>query len=143
MPAQAPLGRILAAGLLLGAGSARALDVTARIEPSYQHGTSWTSDATGRTSSTEYSGWVQQYGLNLEQRVFPLFRLVGYGFYESAIVTGTTDGIMTEAEARRWTVSGRALLGDPLLNSNLGYDRSARSADFLSGGVATLGTDLV
>jgi hypothetical protein len=143
MLAQAPLVRILAAGLLLGAGTARALDVTARIEPSYQRGTSWTSDATGRTSRTEYSGWLQQYGLNLEQQLFPLFRLVGYGFYESGIVTGSTDGIPTEAEARRWTFSGRALLGDPLLNANLGYDRAVRSADFLSGGVATLGTDLV
>ncbi|HET6923595.1 MAG TPA: hypothetical protein VFI16_10655, partial [Anaeromyxobacteraceae bacterium] len=87
--------------------------------------------------------WLQQYGLNLEQRLFPLFRLVGYGFYESGIVTGTTDGILTESEARRWTVSGRAVMGDPVLGAQLGYDRSVRSADALSGGLATLGTDLV
>ncbi|HEY6105916.1 MAG TPA: hypothetical protein VIV59_08035, partial [Anaeromyxobacteraceae bacterium] len=143
MPAKASLARILAAGLLLGGGTARAVDVTARIEPSYQSSTSSTSDETGRTSKTNLSGWLQLYSLNLEERLFPKFRLLGYGFYESAMLTGSTDGLPVESETRRWTVTGRAVMGDPSLNATLGYDRSARSADSLSGGLATLGPDLV
>jgi hypothetical protein len=48
-----------------------------------------------------------------------------------------------EGESRRWTLTGRAQAGDPLLNANLGYDRSVRSEDSLAGGTATLGPDLV
>ncbi len=149
MPTQAPPHRVLAAGLVvglglvLGAGTARALDVTARIEPGYEHGTSSTTDETGRTTRTDYSTWMQRYALNLDERLFPLLQLVASGLYESAITWATVDGVPQETETGRWTAAGRALVGDPQLNANLGYDRSVRSADFLSGGVATLGSDLV
>jgi hypothetical protein len=136
------LGLLISAALL-GAGPARALDVTARIEPSYENSTSSVSDATGRTSTIDSTTWTQRYSLNAEERVLPLLRLLGYGFYESAINTSSADGIPLETEARRWTASGRATLGDQTLNANLGYDRNVRSEDSLAGGVATLGTDLV
>ncbi len=147
MPAQAPPDRVLAAGLVaglvLGAGTARALDVTARIEPGYEHGTSSITDETGRTSRTEYSTWTQRYALTLDDKIFPLLKLVGSGFYESAITSATVDGVLQETETGRWSAAGRALVGDPLLNANLGYDRTVLSTDLLSGGVATLGSDLV
>jgi hypothetical protein len=143
MPVQAPLVRVLAAMPFLCAGTARALDATGRIEPGYEHGSSSTSDETGRTSRTDYDTWTQRYALNLQERLFPLLQLVGSGFYESAITTAEVDGIPVESEARRWSAAGRALLGDPQLNANLGYDRSVHSEDSLTGGVANLGTDLV
>ncbi len=149
MPAQAPLDRVLTAGivvglgLVLGAGTARALDATGRIEPGYEHGTSSITDETGRTSRTDYSTWMQRYALNLDERLFPLMQLAGSGFYESATTWATVDGVPQESETRRWSAAGRALVGGPQLNANLGYDRAVRSADLLSGGVATLGTDLV
>lgn len=149
MPAQAPLDRVLTAGivvglgLVLGAGTARALDATGRIEPGYQRGTSSTTDETGRTTRTEYSTWMQRYALTLDERLFPLVQLAGSGFYESAITSATVDGVPQESETGRWSAAGRALVGGPQLNANLGYDRTVRSADLLSGGVATLGSNLV
>ncbi|HEU4382181.1 MAG TPA: hypothetical protein VFR85_01660 [Anaeromyxobacteraceae bacterium] len=143
MNARAPLARVLAATLLLGSGVARALDASARIEPSYQNGSTTTTDSTGKATRTDYTGWLQQYSLNLEERVFPALRLLGYGFYESGIFLGRTDGSPVETEAQRWTGSVRAVVGDPVLNGTLGYDRSSRSADLLAGGTAFLGPDLV
>jgi hypothetical protein len=134
---------VLAAGLLLGAGAARALDVTGRFEPGYENSSSSTSDATGRTTRTDSTIWLQRYSLNAEERLLPRFRLLGYGSYESAITMASADGVPVETEAQRWTGSGRAMLGDPTLNLNLGYDRNVRSEDSLAAGVATLGADLV
>lgn len=128
---------------LLDAGAARALDVTGRIEPSYESSTSSTSDATGRTTTTNSTSYTQRYTLNAEERPLPLFRLLGYGFYESGINLASTEGVPVENEARRWTLTGRAQLGDPQLNANLGYDRNVRSEDSLVGGVSTLGADLI
>jgi hypothetical protein len=130
-------------GALLGAGPARALDLTGRVEPAYENSSTSSTDATGREATTHASSWTQRYTLNAEERLFPLFRLLGYGYYESISSLASADGVPVETESRRWTLTGRAQVGDPLLNANLGYDRTLRSEDSLTGGFSTLGADLV
>ncbi len=121
--------------------SARA-DTSAVAEPSYSNSKLDTRDASGVTHGTQ-STLDQRYRLNLDESIFPLVKLGLGGIYDWALTSGTTEGLRTDQDSRRWTAFAHLRAGDPILSGALDYDRSQQSAASTTAGVRSAQSPLV
>lgn len=103
--------------------AARADGLSAYVEPDYSHTVLRTTDQTGRSSSSTIDEFAQHYRLTLDQQLYPFVRLRSLGLFEKVLDWTQDDTGASRSDQLRTSGSAHLLLGPPILNGDLGYDR--------------------
>lgn len=130
-PGLAPV--MLAAAL--AASPARALDLSAQVQPGYTNATTTTREETGQEHHSDSELWQQRYRLGLDGAIMPLLTLNAGGVLDWRLGTNSADGLETHLDDKRWVGFARLRLGSGILGGGLDYDRRDETSASTTAGV--------
>lgn len=128
----------LSAALLaaaLAAGPARALDLSAQVQPGYTNTTLTTTDETGQEHRSDSEVWQQRYRLGLDGAILPQLTLNLGGLLDWRLGTNRDDGVERRLDDKRWVGYARLRVGSTILGGGLDYDRRDETAKSTSAGI--------
>jgi hypothetical protein len=114
---------------LIDPPAARADGLRGTVEFDYTISDSESRNAGAAAVQTDTQSFTQRYRLDIDRTLFPFLKLRGGGLFEKIDSTSTTGGTDIDSTFTRVNPYAELLLGNPLYNAAVGYNRQEEKSE--------------